>query len=151
MTNENTHNAQILQLPSRTELLNEMRRFVSDAARVFGFGETEVGKIELAIDEACTNIIKHAYRYNPDGLIEIQISSQGANNNQPRKFIVEIHDNGQPFDSNHYTAPDMKEYFKKLRHGGLGIVLIKKLMDEVEYNSHAGMRNTIRLVKYLSN
>jgi serine/threonine-protein kinase RsbW len=151
LTPDINHNAQILQLPSRTELLNDMRRFVSDAARRFGFSEIEVGKIELAIDEACTNIIKHAYRYNPDGIIEIRISSQGANNNQPGKFIVEIHDNGQPFDASHYSAPDMKEYFKKLRHGGLGIVLMKKLMDEVEYNTRSGPHNTIRLVKYLAN
>ncbi len=124
-----------------------MRTFVSDAARRFGFSESEVGKIELAIDEACTNIIKHAYKFNPDGIIEIRVSTQ--NDNAAPKFIVEIFDSGISFDSSRYTAPDMKEYFKKLRHGGLGIVLMKKLMDEVEYGRIGGERNSIRLVKYL--
>jgi serine/threonine-protein kinase RsbW len=125
-----------------------MRTFVSDAARQFGFGEGDVGKIELAIDEACTNIIKHAYRYNPDGIIEIRLSmQQGAE--KTRKFIVEILDSGVSFDSSKYTAPDMTEYFRKLRHGGLGIVLMKKLMDEVEFGPSVGDRNTIRMIKYL--
>ncbi|MFA6235189.1 MAG: ATP-binding protein [Bacteroidota bacterium] len=125
-----------------------MRTFVSDAARQFGFGEGDVGKIELAIDEACTNIIKHAYKYNPDGIIEIRLSIQQGKE-KTRKFIVEILDSGVSFDSSRYTAPDMTEYFKKLRHGGLGIVLMKKLMDEVEFGPAVGDRNTIRMIKYL--
>jgi len=121
---------------------------VASAARLFGFNDIDVGKIELAIDEACTNIIKHAYKYNPDGVIEIRISSQRERNSTP-KFIVEILDSGLTFDSSTYSSPDMREYFRKLRHGGLGIVLMKKLMDEVEYIQAAGHRNAIRLIKYL--
>ncbi|MCZ7558283.1 MAG: ATP-binding protein [Bacteroidia bacterium] len=142
------HTTRSLRIQSRTELLSEIRSFVSDAARVFGFDETDVGKIELAIDEACTNIIKHAYRYNPDGIIEISISSRRDANASPQ-FVIEIADSGISFDSSKYSTPDMKEYFRKLRHGGLGIVLMKKLMDEVEYKQTPGHRNTIRLVKYL--
>jgi serine/threonine-protein kinase RsbW len=148
LADPNLHTIQTLQIQSRTELLADMRSFVSNAARAFGFSEGEVGKIELAIDEACTNIIKHAYKYNPDGIIEIRLSVQSAGKTN-RKFIVEILDSGVSFDSSKYTAPDMTEYFRKLRHGGLGIVLMKKLMDEVEFGPAVGDRNTIRLIKYL--
>lgn len=148
LADANPHTIQTLQIQSRTELLADMRGFVSDAARSFGFSEGEVGKIELAIDEACTNIIKHAYKYNPDGIIEIRLSVQNVGKTN-RKFIVEILDSGVSFDSSKYTAPDMTEYFRKLRHGGLGIVLMKKLMDEVEFGPSVGNRNTIRLIKYL--
>ena len=147
MATTNKHTVDSLRIKSRTERLAEMRSFVSDAALRFGFGDDEVGKIELAIDEACTNIIKHAYKYNPDGIIEIRISTLKADGHT--KFIVDIFDSGISFDSTRYSAPDMKEYFKKLRHGGLGIVLMKKLMDEVEYGQMVGEKNTIRLVKYL--
>ncbi|MBR9975214.1 MAG: ATP-binding protein [Bacteroidetes bacterium] len=147
MTQANTHTIQTLQIQSKTELLADMRTFVSEAARDFGFAESDVGKIELAIDEACTNIIKHAYRYNPDGIIEVRLSTQ--RDDALIKFIVEIFDSGLSFDSSHYTAPDMTEYFRKLRHGGLGIVLMRKLMDEVAFGPAVGGRNTIRLVKYL--
>ena len=148
LADPNLHTIQTLQIQSRTELLADMRTFVSDAARAFGFSEGEVGKIELAIDEACTNIIKHAYKYNPDGIIEIRLSVQSVGKTN-RKFIVEILDSGISFDSSKYSAPDMTEYFRKLRHGGLGIVLMKKLMDEVEFGPAIGNRNTIRLIKYL--
>lgn len=148
MASANKHTIQTLQIQSKTELLADMRTFVSEAAREFGFTEGDVGKIELAIDEACTNIIKHAYKYSPDGIIEIRLSflNDGA---ATRKFVVEIFDSGVSFDSSKYTAPDMTEYFRKLRHGGLGIVLMKKLMDEVEFGPAVGDRNTIRLIKYL--
>jgi serine/threonine-protein kinase RsbW len=142
------HSTHTLRIRSRTELLSEIREFVSKAARGFGFNDTDVGKIELAIDEACTNVIKHAYGYNPDGIIEIAVTGRSDEGQSPR-FIVEIIDSGIPFDSSKYSTPDMKEYFRKLRHGGLGIVLMKKLMDEVEYLHSPGSRNTIRLVKYL--
>ncbi len=149
MTPTTDHSAKSLRIQSRTELLGNIRSFVSDAARNFGFTEIEVGKIELAIDEACTNIIKHAYKYNPEGTIEIKLSTR-KKGNEPAKFIVEIFDNGLSFNAKKYTAPDMKEYFRKLRHGGLGIVLIKKLMDEVEYNFEPGKKNSIRLIKHLA-
>ena len=148
VTKANTHTIQTLQIQSKTELLADMRGFVSEAARDFGFGEGDVGKIELAIDEACTNIIKHAYRYNPDGIIEIRLSAQQSPDH-PKKFVVEIFDSGLSFDSSRYTAPDMTEYFRKLRHGGLGIVLMRKLMDEVEFGPSVAGRNTIRLIKHL--
>ena len=148
MAPTNEHTTRSLRINSRTELLGDIRSFVAEAARGFGFDESEVGKIELAIDEACTNIIKHAYRYNPEGVIEIRVSEIRDDGSAP-KFIVEIVDSGITFDSSKYTTPDMKEYFRKLRHGGLGIVLMKKLMDEVEYLQAPGQRNTIRLSKYL--
>ncbi len=147
MATTHKHTVESLRIQSRTELLSDMRIFVSNAAQRFGFDEDQVGKIELAIDEACTNIIKHAYKYNPDGIIEIRISTLISDGKT--KFVVDIFDSGISFDSTRYTAPDMNEYFKKLRHGGLGIVLMKKLMDEVEYGQMVGEKNSIRLVKYL--
>ena len=106
-----------------------------------------INAFKLSIDEAATNIIKHAYKYNPDGIIEIRVSTLKEDGHT--KFIVDIFDSGISFDSTRYSAPDMKEYFKKLRHGGLGIVLMKKLMDEVDYGHLTENQNTIRLVKYL--
>ena len=60
-------------IESRTDNLLEVREFVLDAARTFGFSEEEASKIVLAVDEACTNVIKHAYHYAPDKKIQIVI------------------------------------------------------------------------------
>lgn len=150
MVERKKHRDLTLEINSKTELLTDVRKFVSDAAKRFGFLEDDVSKIELAVDEACTNIIKHAYRYDPDGKIKITISRLFSDD-QLKKFVIRIFDNGLSFDSSTYPLPDMKEYFKRLKPGGLGIVLMKKLMDEVEYDIKPGISNSIQLVKYLSN
>jgi serine/threonine-protein kinase RsbW len=138
-----------LEISSKTELLTEVRKFVTDAAKGFGFPDDDISNIELAVDEACTNIIKHAYRYRPDGKIRITISLSRTND-RLKKFVIRILDHGVAFDSSKYTVPDMQEYFKRLKPGGLGIVLMRKLMDEVEYDIQPGISNSIQLVKYLA-
>lgn len=143
---QNRQNNRNLEIMSRTDMLSDVRAFVSGAAKEFGFNPDDVAKIELAVDEACTNIIKHAYRYDPAGRITIRVTF--IFDPAPR-FVVSIYDNGITFDSSKYTAPDMKEYFMQLRHGGLGILLMKKLMDKVEYKSSENDRNLIVLTKYL--
>jgi serine/threonine-protein kinase RsbW len=129
---------------SRTDHLLEVRDFVSDAARQFGFGEEDVANIVLAVDEACTNIIKHAYQYAPDKKIFIAIHRNNGT------FEVRIKDNGKNFDPDALKAPDLKRNLSHHRRGGLGVYLMKKLMDRVEYNFEAGESNEVSLVKYLS-
>jgi serine/threonine-protein kinase RsbW len=129
---------------SRTDHLLEVRDFVSDAARQFGFGEEDVANIVLAVDEACTNIIKHAYQYAPDKEIFIAIHRKNGT------FEVKIKDNGKNFDPDALKAPDLKRNLSHHRRGGLGVYLMKKLMDRVEYNFEAGQSNEVSLVKYLS-
>lgn len=129
---------------SRTDNLLEVREFVSDAARQFGFSDEEIANIVLAVDEACTNIIKHAYQYAPDKNIDIAIlRTNGA-------FEIRIKDTGRNFNPDTLKAPDLKRNLTHHRRGGLGVYLMKKLMDKVEYNFVAGNSNEISLVKYLS-
>ena len=148
MTKQPEHTDLVLDISSRTELLGEARVFVTEAARAFGFSADDVANIELAVDEACTNIIKHAYHNDPAGRIRLSISSTAAEG-QPRRFIITIFDNGIAFDSSAYRMPDLSHYLQKPRRGGLGIVLMRKLMDEVDYDNSPGASNAIRLVKYL--
>lgn len=132
-----------LTIQSRTENLRRVRDFVSDAARTVGFDDESVQKIALAVDEACTNIIKHSYHFAADKDIEISImTSDGI-------FEVVIADKGSSFDPRRVEIPDMKEYIRKYRRGGLGMVLMRSLMDVVEYKTYPGAKNTVRLVKYL--
>jgi serine/threonine-protein kinase RsbW len=133
-----------LHIESRTERLIAVREFVSNAAREFGFNEEEIGKIALAVDEACTNVIKHAYRYDPNKEITITIRRKSG------AFEVSILDSGAGFDPGRIPTPDMKEYLTHYRRGGLGIYLMKSLMDKVEYGNGPGQRNEVRLTKYLT-
>ncbi len=128
---------------SNTESLSDIREFVAGQARTHGFPEDEVANIVLAVDEACTNIIKHAYRFASDKQIEISVGRQG------REFEVIISDDGRSFDPAALRNPDLKEHLTHYRRGGLGVYLMKKLMDTVEYQFQPGQRNHVRLVKFL--
>ena len=133
-----------LHIESRTERLIAVRDFVSDAAREFGFTDDDVNKIALAVDEACTNVIKHAYRFAPDCDIAVTVRPHDG------AFEIAIHDTGVGFDPTGVHAPDMQDYFSHFRKGGLGVYLMKRLMDKVEYEIAPGNRNEVRLTKYLA-
>ena len=132
------------RIPSRTENLLEVREFVGSAARGFGFSEEDIANITLAVDEACTNIIKHAYRYATDKEIEVSIHQNN------RTFEIRIYDSGTAFDPSALKPPDLKEHMGHQRRGGLGVYLMKRLMDKVEYYFNPGKRNEVRLIKYRS-
>jgi serine/threonine-protein kinase RsbW len=131
-----------LHIESRTDRLIAVREFVSDAARQFGFNDEDVSKIALAVDEACTNIIKHAYKYDPNRKITITVVGNDAS------FQVVITDTGLQFHPETVHSPDMREYMQNYRRGGLGIYLMKSLMDKVEYHMEPGKPNEVRLTKY---
>lgn len=138
-----TVKTETIHIESRTDRLIAVREFVSASARKFGFTDEEVSKIALAVDEACTNVIKHAYKFDPTKEISVTIRPRG------RTFEVSIRDNGREFNPSDVMAPDMKEYLTHYRRGGLGIYLMKSLMDKVEYDIEPGKKNEVRLTKYL--
>ena len=105
-----------LHIESRTERLIAVRDFVSAAAREFGFPDEEISKIALAVDEACTNVIKHAYRFDPGKKLTISVKrGNGA-------FEISICDTGMQFNPTNLQPPDMKEYLTHFRRGGLGVL-----------------------------
>lgn len=132
-----------LVIESRTELLHEVREFVTDAAAACGFDDEATGKLALAVDEACTNIIKHAYNLAPNRSIDIRIRTNRTT------FEVVIRHQGKPFDPQTIKSPDMKEYLTHYRHGGLGLHLMRSLLDSVEYTSLPDNTTEVRLVKQL--
>ena len=132
-----------LKIQSQTEKLIFVREFVSEAARKFGFDDEGVSKIALAVDEACTNVIKHSYNYATNKEIEINIVTKKST------FEVVIVHQGKSFDPAGVKAPDMKEYLSHYRRGGLGMHLMRSLMDGVEYRTSKDQKNEVHLVKRL--
>ncbi len=132
-----------LHIPSQTDNLELIRGFVGKVAEKVGFGEADVGKIELACDEACTNVIKHAYGgAKPDKALDVLIKID------LKKFTLVVTDHGKGFNPKNIKMPDLKEYLAELRVGGLGIFLMKTLMDEVDYDIKPGKSNQVKMVKY---
>ena len=132
-----------MKVKSQTDKLVQVRNFISEAARTFGFKEDDVDKIALAVDEACTNIIKYAYEHDTNKEIEVSVHTSNG------KFEVVITDYGKDFNPNAVKLPDMQEYVKHYQKGGLGMYLMKSLMDRIEYNITPGVKNEVRLTKFL--
>ncbi|HET54675.1 MAG TPA: ATP-binding protein [Ignavibacteria bacterium] len=144
MTSKTNNINKELTVKSTTNNLAIIREFVENVARESGFSKEIVSKISLAVDEACTNVIKHAYKFSPDR--EIKILTQFNDS----KLTIRITDSGDKFDPNLIPEPNLKEYHKQKKVGGLGMFLMKKLMDEVQYHTLSGNQNQVVLVKYLA-
>jgi serine/threonine-protein kinase RsbW len=96
----------------------------------------------MAVDEACSNIIEHAYQGQADGEIECSYEIT------PDSLIVTLRDRGRHFDPTHASEPDLNAKLKDRTRGGLGIYFIRKLMDRVEYESTPDSSNVLTLVKH---
>jgi len=129
---------------STTTVLSDVRSFVNEHAYNFGFGDKEISEIILAVDEACTNVIKHAYKGNLEAEFEVRVIASGI------EFAVTVRDWGESFKPEEVPVPNIKEKMKVHKAGGLGIFLMRKLMDTVEYQEK-GAANEVRLVRYLKN
>ncbi len=132
-----------LKIPSITENLQMIREFVLKIAAKAGFNEETQEQIALAVDEACTNVIKHAHHHDARRLMDIQIQTDA------NKMKITITDKGRGFDITKLKDPDVEKFIKESKHGGLGIYLIKTLMDEVDYEFNPGVKNQVQLTKYL--
>lgn len=116
-----------LRVPARAEFLESVRAYVLQAAAVAGAADGLLFRIELAIEEALTNIIKYAY---PDSVGEIEVTCSAT---PACSLVVDIRDWGTPFDPLHCHAPDLSQDFLERPVGGLGVFLMRKLADQVIY------------------
>ncbi len=137
-------NSKELQVKSRTENLSKIREFIQGFASSVGFKQETIDNMMLAVDEACTNIIKHAYKSYPDGEIVIKIGYK------ENKLIITIIDYGTAFHPETIPEPNIQEYYRQHRVGGLGMYLMKTLMDEVKYISIPGKYNQVLLSKSIN-
>ena len=121
--------------------LDEIRDFVGESARQAGFSEKEIYSIQLAADEASTNIIEHAYAGIENGKIEIGCSITGG------ELKIVMRDNGKSFDPSSVPEPNVKAELSERKIGGLGMYLMRKLMDDVVYESFPDAGNTLTMIK----
>ena len=144
MTIRNKNKSSKFKVKSKTENLSVIRDFVSENALNAGIPMAKVEDIMLAVDEACTNIIKHAYKSSPEGEIIINIEYN------KEKFTITIIDYGKSFEPERVPLPDLQKYYREHKVGGLGIYLMKSLMDDVKYTSIPGKYNQVLLSKNIS-
>jgi serine/threonine-protein kinase RsbW len=130
-----------LKFSGRLENLAKIRDFVVDAAKSAGFSDLEIYAVELAVDEACANIIEHAY--GGEGVGDIQCTCQVNKD----KLTITLRDSGKPFNPESVPEPNLNVPLEELQPGGAGLFLMRKMMDEVEFKFDPVKGNVLKLVK----
>jgi anti-sigma regulatory factor (Ser/Thr protein kinase) len=131
-----------LKVDNRLENLSIISDFISKAMRQIGANERSIAQVQLAVDEACTNVIMYAYS-GCKGTVKIALELMGDD------LIVTIRDRGKPFDPSSVPPPDLEADLNERKIGGLGMYLMRKVMDEVSYSFNAEEGNKLTMRKHL--
>lgn len=132
---------QSVQFSAKFEYLDEIREFVGNIARAGGFADKDVYNIQLAADEAASNVIEHAYEGVSDGVLELSCGMKADT------ITIILVDHGESFDPSQIPLPDLKADLSERKIGGLGIFLMRKLMDDVHYESRPDKSNVLTMTK----
>lgn len=132
-----------LQVPSSPENLLMIRAFVAQVGEQAGLDEADVESLELAVDEACANVIEHAYANDCSQELTVQAV---FDEDEIRIGIVDV---GRGFDPSTVPNEDLSKLVAERRSGGLGLRIIRSLMDQVHYEIEPGTKNELQMVKKL--
>lgn len=132
-----------IEITSDTANLLRVSEFVRSVGNAIGMTEKQQYDVELAVDEAVTNIMEHAYDGRKDGHISIMLARRNAD------LVVEIRDVGKPFDSASVKQPQLRVPLGRRDIGGLGIYFMRQLMDTVEFSHNSKHGNLVRMTKRL--
>jgi serine/threonine-protein kinase RsbW len=130
-----------LQVPSSTENLALIREFVTTVGKQARMSDDDVSKLELAVDEACANVIEHAYGHDITKEVDVRAV---FDEDEVRISIV---DSGRGFDPAKVDEETVEQLIAKRKSGGLGFRLIKSLMDDVSYEIVPGQKNELHMTK----
>jgi anti-sigma regulatory factor (Ser/Thr protein kinase) len=129
-----------ITVPAAIDHLRSMLSFIDEGAKTLGFDEQKIHQIMVASEEALVNVINYAYPEKP-GNIELLRDLR-----EDKSLLIEIRDSGIPFDPLSLPEPDIHAPMERRRPGGLGIYMIRKIMDEVTYRREDGL-NILTMVK----
>jgi anti-sigma regulatory factor (Ser/Thr protein kinase) len=132
---------EILTIPNDPKRLGAVREFVERMVNSSPLDRSDCNKLVLAVDEAVTNIMEHGYGKGRDGSIEIEISYDAAT------FCILIRDEGRFFNPELAPNPDVTDHLRHGKKKGLGIFLMRQIMDEIKYRYKDGIRNELILTK----
>ena len=130
-----------MRFPARADRLKGVRARVLEAAHGCGCGDGAARDAVLAVDEACQNIIRHAYRGESDGEIVLEIWREGT------EMVIQLRDFAQTVAPETIRPRDLDD----VRPGGLGTHLMREVMDRVDFLPPPARRgNLLRMVKRIA-
>jgi serine/threonine-protein kinase RsbW len=128
-----------LTIPAKAEYITLGRLALTAIARVRPLSDETLSDLKLALTEACTNSVRHAYDQGREGKVEIVYQLE------PDRLVVEVADEGQGFEPTEPAGDGNGD----LSEGGLGIAIIRAIADEVEIGEGASGGSRLRFVKFL--
>lgn len=131
-----------LTFPGSYSSLVKIGDFVTEAAKSIGFDGFELYKIETAVDEACSNIIEHAYGQENLGDIVVSV------NTDLKKITITLTDFGIPFDPQYIKQPNLESDLQDRDDHGLGVYMMRQWMDVVIFDTLKD-KNVLTLVKHI--
>lgn len=131
-----------IKLYCNTDQLAILRQFLDSILQDTPLSEVEQHQVILAVEEVCANLMIHSHGCNASESIDLNAKIKD------QTLIVEIKDFGQGFNILEYQEPEISHVVRTKRKGGLGIILVKKIMDKIEFESN-GSKNICRLFKTL--
>jgi len=129
-----------LTVPGDVTNLRVIADFITQTVREANLEEQDVFAIQMAVDEACTNVIEHAYACAPG---DIHLTCQVRSG----ECVITIRDHGHPFDPEAVPPPDLDSDLEDRRIGGLGLYFMRKLMDEVHFSFDPNTGNQVVMIK----
>ncbi len=129
-----------VKVPAHVSYLRVLRKFVTRICNRYGFSPSELYAFKASVDEACANIIEHGYEFK-DGSITLKAI---VKNNS---LTIELIDQGKSFDPKLVADPELYQYVNDRKKGGLGIFIMKRLLDEIDYQQ-TKEGNVLRLTKF---
>lgn len=132
-----------ISVPDDLAALATVRAEVTGAIQQGGFPEAYINRILIAVDEAVTNIIEHGYDGRVHGTSTIDIRLEV----DPDVFTITIIDQGETFDPRSMSDIDIQRHVAAGKNGGLGVFLIRKIMDVVDYHHETGRHNRLTMIK----
>ena len=120
--------------------LKTIRDFVTQYLSQYDLSEIILNQIVLAVDEIAANLIIHANKEDASKFLELSISRVD------KQLLIEISDRGISFQRTNYKEPDIEEHIRIGKKGGVGIAIVNRIMDKVEFVTE-GDRNICRLYK----
>ena len=127
-----------LTVPSQSKYLGLIRKVIQQVSQDGGFSDDEGRKLTLAVDEACSNVIKYSYEHDPTKTIILTLTDSAD------KLEIRIQDFGKCPDLERIKPRDLNE----VKPGGLGTHFIRSIMDVVTYDTTPGVGCILHLVKY---
>lgn len=127
--------------PGRYDSLESISNYIEKAANEAGLDQKATYAVQLAVDEACCNIIDHAY--GGEGIGDIQCTVQVGKD----ELTVILVDHGRPYSPENVPSPKLNQPLSKVKSRGVGLYLIRKMMDKVSYRSTPEATNILTMVK----